>query len=56
MSNTKIGRTEFGYIKRRKKVYDEKQQDGQEFLEVIKKAERASLYKKVVQVSPRTVV
>ena len=46
MGNTQIGRTGLGYIKRRKRFNDEKQQNRREFLEVIRKAESESLYTK----------
>ena len=39
MGNTQIGRTGLGYIKRRKRFNDEKQQNHHDFLEVIRKAE-----------------
>ena len=51
MGNTQIGRTGLGFIKRRKRFNDEKQQNQQEFLEVIRKAESKSLYTKAVQQS-----
>ena len=50
MANTQIGRTGLGYIKRKKRFNDEKQQNRREFLEVIRKAESESLYTKAVQV------
>ena len=48
MGNTQIGRSGLGYIKRRKRFNDEKQQNHLEFLEVIRKAESESLYTKAV--------
>ena len=51
MGNTQIGRTGLGYIKRKKRFNDEKQQNRREFLEVIRKAESESLYTKAVQQS-----
>ena len=51
MGNTQIGRTGLGYIKRRKRFNYEKQQNCQEFLKVIRKAENESLYKKALQLS-----
>ena len=48
MGNTQIGRSRLGYIKRRKRFNDEKQQNHLEFLEVIRKAESESLYTKAV--------
>ena len=43
MGNTQIGRTGIGYMKRRNRFNNEKQQNRREFLEVIRKAERESL-------------
>ena len=51
MGNTQIGRTGLGYIKRRKRFNDEKQQNCEEFLGVIRKAESESLYTKAMQQS-----
>ena len=51
IGNPKIGRTGLEYIKRRKRFNDEKQQNHQELLEVIRKAESESLYTKAVQQS-----
>ena len=51
MGNTQIGRTGLWYIKRRKRFNDEKQQNCQEFLKVIRKAENESLYTKALQLS-----
>ena len=47
MGKTQIGRTGLGYVKRR--FNDEKQQNHQEFLEEIRKAESESLPTKAVQ-------
>ena len=49
MGNTQIGKTGLGYIKRRKRFNDEKQQNHQDFLGVISKEESESLYTKAVQ-------
>ena len=51
MGNLQIGRTGLGYIKRRNRFNNEKQQNRREFLEVIRKAESESLYTKTVQQS-----
>ena len=49
--NTQIGKSGHGYIKRRKRFNDEKLQNCQEFLEVIRKTESESLCTKSVQQS-----
>ena len=51
MDNMEIGRTGLGYIKGRKRFNDEKQQNGPELLEVVRKAESESLYTKAMQQS-----
>ena len=51
MCNLQIGRTGLGNIKKRKSLKDEKQQNYEEFLGLIKKAESESLYTKAVQQS-----
>ena len=51
MGNMQIGGTGLGYIKRKKRFNDEKQQNHREYLEVIRKAENESLDTKAVQQS-----
>ena len=51
MGNTQIGRTGLGYIRKRKRFNNEKQENRDEVLEVIRKAESESLYTKAVQQS-----
>ena len=48
MGNMQISRTGLGYIKRRKRFNDERQQNCRELLEVIWKAESESRYTKAV--------